>query len=89
MSDGTLIPAVVLAAGASSRFGAGNKLLADAAGTPVIVRCLCVLLEAGLKPVHVVVAGDGIHRAEWCRRKRLFDYDRSDQPIPRCRCITS
>ncbi len=58
MSDGTLIPAVVLAAGASSRFGAGNKLLADAAGTPVIVRCVRVLLEAGLKPVHVVVAGD-------------------------------
>ncbi|HEY3336262.1 MAG TPA: nucleotidyltransferase family protein [Candidatus Limnocylindrales bacterium] len=51
---------VVLAAGASSRFGS-QKLLADLAGRPVLQHTLDALAAAGLGDV-VVVLGDG--RAE-------------------------
>lgn len=47
--------AVVLAAGAGSRFTTpGHKLLADAGGTPVVVRAVAGALAAGLDEVLVV-----------------------------------
>lgn len=67
MSDAASIAAVVLAAGASSRFGKENKLIADAAGLPVVARCVSALRGAGLDPICTVVAegadGDGVAAA--------------------------
>jgi len=54
---GMKVVVVVLAAGASSRFGS-QKLLADLAGRPVLQHTLDAVAEAGLDDV-VVVLGDG------------------------------
>lgn len=55
---------VLLAAGASSRFGDRNKLLASAAGEPVVRRAARALVDAPPAPV-VVVLG---HEADRVRR---------------------
>jgi molybdenum cofactor cytidylyltransferase len=56
------VAGVVLAAGASTRFGA-NKLLAEVEGEPLVRRAARVALEAGLSPV-VVVTGHQATLAE-------------------------
>lgn len=45
---------IVLAAGSSTRFGTGNKLLATVEGTPLVRRTVRAYVEAGLYPVLVV-----------------------------------
>ena len=54
------IAAVILAAGSSRRFGAGNKLLAEVGGKPLLLRVIEAVEDAGLDPL-VVVTG---HEAE-------------------------
>lgn len=59
------IAAVVLAAGASSRFGTENKLLAPVAGKPLVERVVREILRAAVAEV-VVVTGcqhDAVERA--------------------------
>jgi molybdenum cofactor cytidylyltransferase len=56
-ADGT-IAAVVLAAGASTRFGAENKLLADIDGRPLIRKVAEELLTGGIGNVVVVTGCD-------------------------------
>ena len=52
-----MIGAILLAAGGSRRFGAGNKLLADLAGAPVVRRTAEAARTAGL-PLMVVLGHD-------------------------------
>ena len=57
--DGThSVAAIVLAAGASTRMGAQNKLLAPIEGVPMVRRTVSRLVEAGLGPVVVVTGHD-------------------------------
>jgi molybdenum cofactor cytidylyltransferase len=56
MIDRFPIHAVLLAAGASTRFGSADKLLADIDGTPLVVRSAELLVSAGLDGVTAVVA---------------------------------
>lgn len=49
------VAGVLLAAGASSRFGGANKLLAPVDGDPLVVHAARPLLDAGLDPVVAVV----------------------------------
>ncbi|MFC7157245.1 NTP transferase domain-containing protein [Halomarina halobia] len=49
------VAGVVLAAGTSSRFGAGNKLLAELDGEPLVRRAVRTLLDATLGRVIVVL----------------------------------
>lgn len=49
------IPALVLAAGEGTRFGTGNKLLAEVGDEPVVVRAVRTLLDSRVGPVTVVV----------------------------------
>lgn len=49
------IAAIVLAAGSSRRFGAEDKLLADARGVPVLARVLTALAGRNLAPIVCVV----------------------------------
>lgn len=69
------VTAVVLAAGASSRFGS-NKLLAPLAGRPVLQHALDAVAAAGLGDV-VVVLGDGHAAVEqeiaWRRERRVVN----------------
>ncbi len=48
------IAAIVLSAGQSSRMGAGNKLLADIDGTPMVLRVVDAALASQASPVIVV-----------------------------------
>ena len=57
------IAAIVLAAGSSIRFGAENKLLADADGLPLVARVVSPLLASRLSPV-IVVTGHERRRVE-------------------------
>ena len=50
------IGAIVLAAGASQRYGANNKLLASIGGEPLVRRVVHVLIESGIADI-VVVTG--------------------------------
>ena len=50
------IGAIVLAAGASQRFGADNKLLASIGGEPLVRRVVHVLIQSGIADI-VVVTG--------------------------------
>ncbi|WP_415383373.1 nucleotidyltransferase family protein [Halosimplex sp. TS25] len=50
---------VVLAAGESSRFEAGNKLLEPVDGTPMVVRVATTVLESSLDDVVAVVGHEG------------------------------
>ena len=52
------IAAVVLAAGASRRFGAANKLLASIGGRPLISRTVDLLREGGVEDVVLVTGWD-------------------------------
>ncbi len=52
--DAPRIGAVVLAAGRSSRFGAGNKLLAEVDGEPMVRRAARAAIEGGAAAVAVV-----------------------------------
>ena len=58
MSDRERVAGVVLAAGLSSRFGDGNKLLATLEGEPLVVHAVRTLTEADLDAVAVVVDPD-------------------------------
>ncbi len=69
------VRAVVLAAGAGSRFG-GRKLEARVGGKAVLQHVLDVLAEAGLADPLVVVAGDGPAGIDW------RDADRVPNPDP-------
>jgi molybdenum cofactor cytidylyltransferase len=67
------VAAVVLAAGAGSRFG-GGKLLASLEGRPVLQHVLDRLAEAGVSDVVVVLGDDtaAVENAiEWRRERRL------------------
>lgn len=50
------ITAIILAAGASRRFGAANKLLADIEGGPLLARVVARLRAAGLEDIIAVTA---------------------------------
>ncbi|WP_404425035.1 NTP transferase domain-containing protein [Nibricoccus sp. IMCC34717] len=50
-----LLPAVLLAAGASTRMGGRPKALLEIAGEPLVLRLARQLLEAGFSPITVVV----------------------------------
>jgi len=52
------LAAVLLAAGASRRFGADNKLLARIDGVPLLRRNAAALLAAGVSPLVVVTGAD-------------------------------
>ncbi len=71
------VAAVVLAAGAGSRFG-GGKLLASLAGRPVLQHVLDRLADAGVGEV-VVVLGDDAEALEgaidWRRERRIRNPD--------------
>jgi CTP:molybdopterin cytidylyltransferase MocA len=68
------VRAVVLAAGAGSRFG-GPKLEARVGGKPVLQHVLDVLAEAGLADPIVVVAGDGPAGIDWRAAERITNPD--------------
>jgi molybdenum cofactor cytidylyltransferase len=73
------VVAVVLAAGAGSRYG-GGKMLAPVAGRPVLQHVLDGLAAAGLTEVVVVVGDDGaaIEAAiEWRGERRITNPDPS------------
>ena len=63
MSDPPSIAAIVLAAGRSTRMGAGNKLVADIAGTPMVRHVVEAALGSRARPVIVVVG----HQADAVR----------------------
>jgi molybdenum cofactor cytidylyltransferase len=54
----TRIGAVLLAAGASTRFGAGNKLLAELGGRPLVAHAADALLASGVDEIVVVTGRD-------------------------------
>ena len=56
MAEAPVIAAIILAAGSSTRFGAGNKLLAEIDGTPLVVRVI-EAIEAGGIGRMVIVTG--------------------------------
>lgn len=58
MSDRESVAGIVLAAGLSSRFGDGNKLLATVDGEPLVVHAVRTLTGADLDAVAVVVDPD-------------------------------
>ena len=57
------IAALVLAAGSSTRFAAGNKLLAEVSGRPLIVWTVSAFVEAGISPI-IVVTGPEPERVQ-------------------------
>ena len=63
MSQAPRVAAIVLAAGRSTRMGAGNKLLADIAGTPMVRHVVEAALGSRARPVLVVIG----HQAEAVR----------------------
>lgn len=58
MSPSPRVGAVLLAAGESSRFGSGNKLLAPIDGTAVVRRAAATLLSSAVAEIVVVVGHD-------------------------------
>jgi molybdenum cofactor cytidylyltransferase len=58
----TMVPAIILAAGASSRMGRPKALLPDASGTPFVARLARALLDGGAEDLIVVVAPSTGHR---------------------------
>lgn len=61
-----MIPAIVLAAGTSSRYGGGNKLLADFDGQPLLVRSVA-RLQPARRPI-IIVTGHQAGRVRHCLR---------------------
>jgi len=57
--DDPTVSGVVLAAGTSSRFGDGNKLLATVDGEPLVRRSVAPLLAADLHEIVIVVGHEG------------------------------
>jgi len=73
--DGARIAAIVLAAGAGSRFG-GGKLLAPLEGRPILQHVLERLEAAGLDDVIVVVGDDAAEletALEWGTARRVIN----------------
>ncbi|WP_459808026.1 nucleotidyltransferase family protein [Halopiger thermotolerans] len=58
-ADATGVAGVLLAAGTSSRFEGGNKLLATVDGTPIVRRAAATLVDAPVDPVVAVVGHEG------------------------------
>jgi molybdenum cofactor cytidylyltransferase len=56
--DQLLLGAVLLAGGASRRFGADNKLLAEIGGKPMLAHVAGVLLASGLRDIVVVTGAE-------------------------------
>lgn len=56
MPDAIKVCAVLLAAGASTRFGAADKLIADIAGRPLVARCADRIIAAEVADVIAVTA---------------------------------
>jgi molybdenum cofactor cytidylyltransferase len=73
----TGVSAVVLAAGAGSRFG-GGKLLARLGGRPLIVAVLDNLRAAPVDEVIVVVGADAERLREVCERYEIRTVDNED-----------
>ena len=75
-SDAPLVRAIVLAAGAASRFG-GGKLEASVDGRPVLGHVLDRLAEAGLTEPIVVVAprSEGTPDIDWRDARRIENPD--------------
>jgi molybdenum cofactor cytidylyltransferase len=59
LSEGGPPAGIVLAAGQSTRMGAGNKLLQPLRGKPILRHAVEAQLEAGLNPVIVVTGHEG------------------------------
>ena len=77
------VTAIVLAAGAGSRFG-GHKLLATVEGRPILQHVLDRLAEAGLADV-IVVIGDDADEVEtaitWRSERRVRNPDPGAWPV--------
>lgn len=58
-TDSSSVTAIVLAAGASKRMGAQNKLLLDYGGRPLVDHTVETVLEAGIDDVVVVIGYEG------------------------------
>lgn len=58
MSEPPRLSAIVLAAGASRRFGADNKLLAAVDGQPMLARVIAAIEAAGIDDVVIVTGHD-------------------------------
>ena len=67
MNGNCRIGAVLLAAGASTRFGTANKLLAEFGGTPMLRHVAEAIRDSG---VHEIVVVTGYEREIVCRRSR-------------------
>ena len=76
MTDPARVRAVVLAAGAGSRFG-GGKLAARLDGRPILQHVLDALAEAGLERPIVVLApdGGGVGDLDWRDAERVTNPD--------------
>lgn len=59
VDGGLRVGAVLLAAGESTRFGSGNKLLAEVDGTPIVRQAAETVVAADLTDVVVIVGHDG------------------------------
>ena len=66
MNGNCRIGAVLLAAGASTRFGTANKLLAEFGGAPMLRHVAEAIRDSG---VHEIVVVTGYER-DLCRRSR-------------------
>jgi len=72
------VHAVLLAAGSSKRFGAGNKLLAEIKGEPLVRRVASALLASHAEEVVVVVGHEASKVASALKRldvQRVFNAD--------------
>jgi molybdenum cofactor cytidylyltransferase len=76
MDHPSAIAAIVLAAGSSQRFGTANKLLAEIDGTPLVVRVIAAIEDAGIERI-VVVTGHEPDKiaAATARRGRRITYN--------------
>src|SRR5689334_13746074 len=68
--SGQALEAIVLAAGASARFG-GAKLLARLDGAPLIAGALLTAFLSPVRRVHVAVASDAVRKVVKATAERL------------------
>lgn len=73
--DTTSLEAIVLAAGASARFG-GAKLLATLDGAPLVAGALLTAFLSPVRRVHVTVATEAVSKAVKATAERLAATDR-------------